>query len=105
MKFEEVRPGVFEPKTIIEGYCVKYALSQGIFKVQVRVSAPSDGPYVYTHEKYSRQLKVGKDFFEKKEDAEAAAKLMAKKKVESLKKSLIKMQTLAREPKWMKGKS
>ena len=85
----------------ISGYMTKYALTQGIVKVNVR---PSEGGYQYTvgEPGYPVQLKEGTNFFRRKEDAEKAAKDMAKKKIASLQKSLAKLKKLAKEPKWFR---
>lgn len=86
----------------MQGYMTRYALSTGIKKVTVEKSTSpvATKQYVYTTDRPPIQLIVGVDFFFAKEQAESRARAMAKSKVVSLNKSLTKMKTLAKEPKW-----
>ena len=86
----------------MKGYMTKYALTQGIAEVEVRVSTISD-KYVYREGRYPTQLIINNTFFTDKQAAENAAKAMAEKKVKSLKRSISKMEALAREPNWVKS--
>jgi hypothetical protein len=102
-----------KPKPIVKavtktlaGYSTKYALTQGISKVKIDLFAglrtgdlPNDKDYVYTAGRYHIQLIVGKTFFESIHDAEANARLQAKKKLVSLDKQRAEMVKLSLEPK------
>jgi hypothetical protein len=87
----------------MKGYSVKYALTTGITEVDVRAGLYD---YVYTKRPQfqghgtKQQLRVNKTFFEDRDEAVKVARAMAKKKVESLKKQLAKMESLAIEPQW-----
>jgi hypothetical protein len=87
----------------VTGYMTKYALVSGIEKVR----AVLYGDYVYTGNSItagnSIQLKPGKDFFESRDAAEAAAKEMATRKIVSIKKQLAKLEKLVATPKWSKS--
>ena len=82
----------------MKGFMIKYALSSGI--KAVRVQKGSNSEFVYTTGRYPIQLRVGRTFFEDREEAIAAAKKMAAKKVVSLEKQLKKMRKLSENPKW-----
>lgn len=84
----------------MKGYSIKYALTKGIQEVEVedlKPGAPGDYCYIVGQQ---IQLKTGIDFFTDSVAAEEAAKIMAKRKVISLKKSITKMQKLAKKPLW-----
>lgn len=92
----------------MKGYSTKYALTLGIQEVEIH--APKDGftdVYRYTivpgHPNAAgTQLKVGVNFFTTPNDAEEAAKAMAKKKVIALRKQISKIRPLMVKPRWGK---
>lgn len=87
----------------MKGYSIKYALTVGIQEVEVEeLKEGAPGKYRYTTARPTRQFETGINFFVSVDGAEEAAKLMAKRKVISLRKSLAKMQPLTKKPKWGK---
>lgn len=85
----------------MKGYCTKYALSQGIFEVEIRPIVRE--PYVYTvRNEYgsSMQLILNKNFFTDRAAAEENARQQAVRKITSIKKQLSALEKLKREPKW-----
>jgi flavin-binding protein dodecin len=82
----------------MEGYMTKYCLSRGI--EEVHVEDTHDGIYRYTVGMYRIQLKVGSEFFESKDDAEANARERARKKVKSLRRAMERMKRLEQQPLW-----
>jgi len=85
----------------VKGYSTKYALTIGIEVVEARPSPGlgADPKYVYTN-RLRTQLIVGRNFFECKPDAHDAAIAMAKRKMESLRKQVAKIEGLILQPKW-----
>lgn len=88
------------------GYMTKYALTTGIEEVIVD---SRDGGYVYCRIKTATdayglriQLREGRDFFMRKEDAEENARKQAERKVVALKNNLRKMEALSVIAKWAK---
>ena len=87
-----------------QGYSIRYAITKGIERVQVRVT----GRYAHAEEVvggvkiYAEQLEVGVDLFFQREEAVEAAKQKARARVRSLERSLAKARALAEEPKWSK---
>lgn len=81
------------------GYSTKYCLSVGIQKVSVHRHDP-ESKYVYTADRYSTQLVIGRDFFEKKEDAIAAARKATDNKIKLLKKQIARLEKFTVNPKW-----
>ena len=79
----------------ISGYCTKYALTKGIF--EIRNVEVSQGKYV---RRGFGHYVIGKEFFERVEDAEADAIKRAKAKIASLDKQREKLEELAKSPKW-----
>jgi len=86
----------------IHGYVVKYALTQGIIECGGRLAG--EGRYVSVDRGsgYSMFLRRGREFFERREDAEAAARALANRRIASLRKSIVQMEKLAEHPKWRK---
>lgn len=89
-----------EIEGVLKGFNVKYALTSGIFEVEVRES--DDGKYVYTLDAWPIQLRIGKTFFQDRDSAEARAKQLARQKVASLKRQIAKIEKLTRKPLWGK---
>jgi hypothetical protein len=93
----------------ISGYSTKYALTQGIYKVEIDLEyggdpEPKKGDAVYSSDhKYPgsvrQQLHYGKTFFENVHDAEENARSQAKKKLTSLDRQRAEMVKLALKPK------
>lgn len=83
----------------MKGYSTKYALTQGIFPVEVR----QHGDFVYTTDR-STQMKLGRDFFETREEAETEALRMAKTKSASLNKQIKNLEPLTRKAEWLQSK-
>lgn len=84
-------------------YVTKWCLSKGIEESIVKEYRNPDGfKYFSPCEKYSTLLVPGKEAFLTREAAENDARARAKKKVESLRRQLEKMEKLSLEPKWAK---
>ena len=85
----------------MKGYSTKYALTLGIEEVEVH-AVDNDTKYVYTGRRgeLGTQLVKGRNFFDKKEDAEKEAKKQATKEVVRLRRQLAKMAELEKNPKW-----
>ncbi len=83
---------------MIKGYATKYALTQGIFPVEVEPGG-GDPQYVYT-ERNRNQFVVGRTFFEDREAAIANAKQQAARKARALREQLAKIDRLAETPIW-----
>ncbi len=84
------------------GYVIKYALSVGIYAVY---DVEASGEYVYCKipgALFRLQAKEGHDFFRKPEDAEAAAKKMALRKIKSLENQITRLRVLAEKSKWVR---
>lgn len=82
----------------VHGYLVKYALSSGIEECTAEVG---NFGYVYIRGNYgSTQAKLGTTFFTGRDEAEAAARKMALRKIASMEKQIIKLRKLAEQPKW-----
>jgi hypothetical protein len=95
-----VKPDQPKPRTLT-GYCVKYALNEGIIPISGESYTGVHGDNYCKTRRYSL-LKIGRDFFEERSLAEAVAREMASNKVKSLEKQLTKMRALALAPKWAK---
>lgn len=74
----------------------KYALTVGIKERELRPSS-SDPNYLYPADGGWTPLKLGRDAFETREEAVAAANAARDKKVASLRKQLAKLEKLAFE--------
>lgn len=91
-----------KPGEVFTGYCVKYALTSGIFEAEFRTSS-SGAPYAYrVGDGLYSSMRIGRDVFTSRGEAEAAARAMAERKLKSLEKQRVKLEKLAREPKWEK---
>lgn len=94
-----------EPKSdpIKTVWVTKYALTKGIY--QQRVEHPEGSSYCYTLRGASlcrQQFVVDRDCYDDFGVAKSAAKAMAFRKIESLKKQLAKAEKLYQEPKVVK---
>ena len=82
-------------------YVTKYALTSGIREVEA--DEPSDGSaYISVKEWHFACFALGRDAFRTREEAEARAVVMAKKKLANLRKQIAKVEHLVVEPKWGK---
>lgn len=91
-----------EPKSdpIKTVWVTKYALTRGVY--QQRVEHPEGSSYCYTLRGAGLcrwQFVVDKDCFEGKDRADAMVRVMARKKVESIKKQLAKVERFVDYPK------
>lgn len=77
-------------KQVLKGFCTKYALTQGIFPVDVETT---DGMYFYTLERFRVQL-TSREFFVDYEDAVKDAESRRVKKIQALEKQITKLQKL-----------
>ena len=84
----------------ITAFVTKYALSSGIQKLRGVLS--EDAKYFVMRDRYTTLYRWGTDAHTSREAAEAHARETARKKVESLKKQLAKVEKLAEQPKWAK---
>lgn len=80
------------------GYMTKYALTAGI--KTVHGTAYGDWIYVKASFGNSIQLREGRDFFEREEDAVANARERARKQIKLIDRQRKKLEKLALEPKW-----
>jgi hypothetical protein len=88
-------------------FVTKYALTLGIYEAGPGTDIPvrmSNG-YIYAGHHPIVQGRLGIDCFETREEAERAARQMALKKIDSLKRTLSKLVGLSAEPKWRKEKA
>lgn len=82
----------------VHGFLVKYALTEGIME---RTADTGNSGYVYIPGRFgSTQAKLGKTFFTDREEAEAAARKMALRKIASLERQIPKLRSLVETPKW-----
>lgn len=81
---------------MVKLYITKYALTKGIVEVLFAGTPPIKGSYLYPvlPGGYSAQCKVGRDIFESKVDAFLEANRMRDNRIESLKKSIRKLEKL-----------
>lgn len=84
-----------------EVYVVKYALTKGIYKTTVLLSRDGGSYCIPTDARYV-SLRMGRDCFRDRGEAELAASNLAAKKRDSLLKQLKKVQDLIANPKWVK---
>ncbi len=90
-----------KPGQMVKGFCTKYALSRGVVACTAEVPEHG-GNYVYARSSGlgATQMRVNKTFFTGKEEAEAAARQMAKNKLKSLALEKAKLEVLAITPKY-----
>lgn len=83
-----------EPRTFI-AYITKYALTQGILKMKVETTDVSEDMVVHRKPGEMGQYFHGNDWHETQEAAENRFKEMKKKKIQSLKKQIKKIESMA----------
>ncbi len=90
-----------EDSILVSGFCTKYALTKGIEPAVIDVGrcGKEPGDYVYTVERFRRQLVWGKTFFVDLNDAKMNAKHQANNAIRSCKLKLAKLEKLAECPK------
>jgi hypothetical protein len=87
-----------------QGFCTKYALTQGIFEVTIDLDYGGGSGNTYAYALGGRvplQLKRGAEFFKTREEAETNAKQRAQRKAESLRRDLQRMEVMATHPVWV----
>jgi hypothetical protein len=85
----------------MNGYVLKYALTSGIRLARVRRSSSSDPNFVVEDKRFPDGIwRIGKEWVPTREEAEMVAKEMAKRKIASLERQLVKLRQLAENPKW-----
>lgn len=83
----------------VKGFCVKYCLTVGIFAVEGEIAQVE---YVSGVDTLGGRffLKLGRDFFYTRAEAEERAKDMAFAKEKSLEKAITKIGAYVTSPKW-----
>lgn len=89
----------------IKGFCVKYALTVGIYPVTVERDGKSKYVYIIPGDgfSYRYQLILGTNFFKTRGAAELKAVEMASERLKSLHKQRKKLEDLLERPKWRDG--
>lgn len=83
-------------------YITKYALTKGI--VEVDADDPRERHYITVPSWWCATFRVGAEAFATREEAEAAALAMAKRRLTGLNRQIQKVSKLAIAPKWAKVK-
>lgn len=86
----ETKP-VFAKPAAISGFCTKYALTQGVYAVEVYRHTPGE-KYVYITAGWRLQLIEGKTFFLTEAEALANAAMQARKKLKAVDRAKAKLE-------------
>ncbi len=81
----------------VTGYCVMNALTAGIFEVRGELEVVNGRKYVRRGYLF---LRVGTDWFDKRDLAENVAREMARKKIAIMQKKIKKLEGIHQTPKW-----